>query len=584
MSRNALLVYPEFPTSYWGIQYALEFIGKKSNMPPLGLLTVAAMFTDHYDLRVVDMNIEPLTDEHLDWAGVVFLSAMVIQQKSFNEVVRRCNKRDLTVVAGGPYATSYHNEIEGVDHFVLNEVEEIFPIFLADFENGVASPIYTAPSRPPITATPVPRYDLIPLDRYRSMAIQFSRGCPFDCEFCDITKLFGRIPRTKSNKQILNEMQMLYDLGWRGPVFLVDDNFIGNKRDAMRLLPDIAAWQKARGYPMPMYTEASVNLAEMDALMDAMVDAGFFMAFLGIETPNPNVLRLANKGQNIKNDDDDYLLHAVRTIHRKGLQVTAGFILGLDGDTEDAFDAQIDFIQKAGIPTAMVGLLTALNGTNLYYRLEREGRLTHESSGNNVDFVLNFEPQMDRTTLVEGYLRVLSTLYQPTLRNFFDRCWTQLRHTNMKVRTVPKIGKAEWMAFVKSMKRQVFSRQGPAYLRFLLRTLIHRPTMIAEAVSLGISGYHFEKITRQQVETHDFQTYLQKESESFREWMSNAASVGNARFEELRDEMMRRMELATARYRRAHRDTQANLQDALETFRLTLETLLNQQAGVAKLS
>jgi len=571
MTRNALLVYPEFPLSFWGFQYALEFVGKKSSMPPLGLLTVAAMFPEDYRLRVVDTNVEPLTDEHLAWADVVFLSAMIIQKRSFQEIALRCRNAGIPVVAGGPYPTSCFEEIENVDHFVLDEVEETFASFLTDFENGTAKKVYRAPRRPAVTLSPIPRYDLISLRPYRSMAIQFSRGCPFDCEFCDITKLFGRVPRTKTNEQILREMQSLYDLGWRGPVFLVDDNFIGNKRDAMRLLPDVAAWQKKHGYPFDLFTEASVNLAEMDPLMDAMVDAGFNMVFLGIETPNPKVLQIANKVQNIQRGNENYLLQAVKKIHQKGINVTAGFILGMDGDTEDAFDAQIAFIQQAGIPTAMVGLLTALKGTNLYQRLVNEGRLLQESDGNNVNIALNFIPQMERETLLNGYLRVLSTLYDASLKNFFDRCWTQFQEVCRPKRTKKAhIGKAELRAFVKSLVRQGLSRQGPAYLWFLLRVLARDARRLPDAVALAITGYHFQKLTQEQVRAHSFVSYLSKELNEFREFLAQRSTEGEAFLDALRADVRRRLHNAQAEYHRIHRDTRENLRDSFESFRRAL--------------
>lgn len=579
MSRNALLIYPEFPLSYWGFQYALRFIGKKSSMPPLGLLTVAGMFPEDYRLRVVDTNVEPLTEAHLEWADIAFLSAMVIQKRSFQEIAARCRKAGVPVVAGGPYPTSCFEEIENVDHFVLDEVEETFPTFLRDLESSCAKKVYRAPRRPPVTASPLPRYDLISFQPYRSMAIQFSRGCPFDCEFCDITKLYGRVPRTKTNEQVIREMQSLYDLGWKGPVFLVDDNFIGNKRDAMRLLPEVAAWQKAHNYPFRLYTEASVNLCEMDALMDAMVDAGFDMVFLGIETPNPKVLQIANKNQNVKQGDENYLYKAVRKIQEKGLHVTAGFILGMDGDTEHAFDAQIEFIQKAGIPMAMVGLLTALKGTNLYHRLVAEGRLLEESDGNNVNIALNFVPQMDRETLIQGYLRVLSTLYDSTLKNYFERCWTQIQQVHPRWNGFQGLGKAELKAFVQSLCRQMLSRQGPAYARFLARVARWDIRRLPDAVGMAIMGYHFQKLTQQQLVAHSFLTYLSHEIAEFRERLSQLGSQGEFYWEELRNDVNQRLSRAQRAYRRIHHDVRENLRDTFESFCQTLTISMNERTS-----
>ena len=285
--RNALLVYPECPPSNWGINFALEMLGAKAAFPPLGLLTVAAMFPPKYDLRVVDMNVSPLKDSDLDWADMVFTSTMIVHRESLQKVIERCHHAGVPVVAGGPYPTSNHQDIAGVDHFVLDEAEETFPRFLRDLDKGRAEFIYREPRKPDVTRTPIPRFDLIELSDYSAMCVQFSRGCPFDCEFCDITKLYGRVPRTKSPQQIVEEFEALYRLGWRGYLFLVDDNFIGNRRDALHLLPAIAEWQRAHGYPFRLFTEASVNLARMDSVMDAMIEAGFNGVFLGIETPNP---------------------------------------------------------------------------------------------------------------------------------------------------------------------------------------------------------------------------------------------------------------------------------------------------------
>jgi radical SAM superfamily enzyme YgiQ (UPF0313 family) len=525
-SPKVLLVYPQFPPSYWGFQYALELAGKHASMPPLGLLTVAAMIPGHYQLRLVDMNVAPLTDADLDWSDLVLTSTMVVQRGSLRDVISRCNARRRPVAVGGPYPTSFSDEIGGADHYLLDEVEESFPRFLADWEAGKAARFYRPESKPSIAATPVPRFDLLDLGAYGSMAIQFSRGCPFDCEFCDITKLFGRIPRTKSNAQMLAELDRLHELGWRGSVFLVDDNFIGNKKEALRLLPALAEWQREHGYPFDFYTEASVNLARLEPLLDAMVEAGFTMTFLGIESPNPEALRKTNKPQNTDRGDDDYLFHAVTAIQRKGIEVTGGFILGLDGDGPEVFDAQVDFIQNAGIPIAMVGLLTALRGTDLYSRLEREGRLLAESTGNNVEITLNFKSEIDREVLIAGYRRVLSTLYDDGLKSYFERCWTMLSHLGDRPRPHRPVSASDLLALARSLRLQVFSRQGPAYLKFLTRTLIHRPALFGHAVSLAIKGLHFRKFTVQTLATHEFREAVLAGYQEVEELADQAAAGG----------------------------------------------------------
>ena len=573
---NALLVYPKFPPSYWGAQYALEFIGKKSSMPPLGLLTVAGLFPANYQLKVVDMNVTPLKDEDLQWADMMFTSTMIVQKDSLREVIERARRAQVPVIAGGPHPTTFYEDIEGVDHFVLDEVENTFGQFLAEFENGRAQKFYRSSEKPDVTSSPPPRYDLINVHDYSSMALQFSRGCPFDCEFCDITKLFGRVPRTKSTAQVLAEFDLLYSLGWRGRLFLVDDNFIGNKKDAMRLLPAIAEWQKARQYPFSLYTEASVNLAGLDDLLDAMVAAGFTMAFLGIETPNRAALLKTKKAQNTNRHDDDYLLNAVRKIQAKGLEVTAGFILGLDNDREDVFDAQIDFIQQAGIPVAMVGLLSALKGTDLYKRLQQEGRLLEESSGNNVSVSLNFRTEMDHEVLIDGYKRVLSTIYDPTLKNYFARCLTMLRRVKAERKHAAKIGKRELVALAKSFKRQLFSRQGPAYFKFLMTVLKEKPKQFGDAVRLAIFGYHFEKTTSQQIAVDDFKRYLESEFEMFKQLVSRIANSERQRIAEIQTSVGVLLYRVQVKYGQIHEDFRYCLADALNAFKRSVESQIQE--------
>ena len=568
---NALFVYPEFPPSYWGFKYALDFLGKKSSMPPLGLLTIAGMFPDNYNLKVVDMNVKELTDTHLEWADVVLTSTMIVQKASLYDVVERCNQADVPIITGGPHPTSYYDNIKEecdgtVDHFLFGEVEEIFEDFLTDFESGSAKEVYKETKKPDITKTPPPRYDLIDLDAYGSMALQFSRGCPFNCEFCDITKLFGRVPRTKSNEQMLSEFEMLYKLGWNGAMFVVDDNFIGNKRDAMRLLPAVKEWQEERGFPFSLYTEASVNLVEIPEMLDAMSIAGFNMVFLGIETPNEEALITTSKGQNTSKDEDagSYLLHAIRKIQHKGMEVTGGFIIGLDGDTE--FDSHIDFIQEAGIPMAMAGLLTALKETDLWHRLKLEDRLLDESSGNNTDMTLNFVPEMPREKLIEEYRRVISTLYDPSLKNYFARCYKLLQHMPFTPHNVRSIGKEEIRAFYLSMKRQMFSKQGFEYAKFLTKILLNNRRMFPEAVRLAVMGYHLEKITRHTVAVEDFRSFLNIEMESFKEKIKQFAQTQGGRMHEIQKYAQQLSKRVKSEYDSIHKDFRYAAFNALANF------------------
>ncbi len=379
MKNRILMIYPEFPETYWGFQRSLKFINKKANFPPLGLLTVAALLPDQYDVRLVDMNVSVLSDQDIIDADMVFISAMIIQKSSLLKVIDLCKKYKKTIVAGGPFPTSSYQDIPGVDHFVLNEAEITLPLFLKDLQEGRPEKIYKTEIKPDITLTPVPRFDLLNMNLYASMALQYSRGCPFNCEFCDIIELFGRIPRTKTPEQMVREFQLLYDIGYKGSIFIVDDNFIGNTPNVKILLPQITEWQKARNYPFTLFTEASINLAGDEELMDRMVKAGFNMVFAGIETPDVESLKKTNKIQNTHVD----LHESINKIQRKGLEVTAGFIIGFDSDTVDIARIQTQFIQQSAIPVAMVGLLTALPNTQLYRRLKSEGRILEESSGDN---------------------------------------------------------------------------------------------------------------------------------------------------------------------------------------------------------
>ena len=508
--KNALLLYPRHPPTYWGNNYSLDILGIRAAFPPLGLLTVAAMFPSRYNLRVVDLNVTPLEDTDLEWADLAFTSTMIVQRPSLEQVVERCNRAGVPVIAGGPHPTTFHHEMEGIDHFVLDEVEETFPAFLRDLENGTAKKIHRAPRKPDVTITPLPRFDLIDMNDYYSMCLQFSRGCPFDCEFCDITKLYGRVSRTKTPEQMVAEFDHLYELGWRGPLFLVDDNFIGNKREVTRLLPPIAEWQKERGYPFTLSTEASVNLVRMNDLMDVMIEAGFDTVFLGIETPNPKALKKMKKPQNISMRDDNYLFTAVRKIQQKGMQVQGGFILGLDEDDESAFDAQIEFIQQTGIPIALVGLLTALKDTNLWERLKREGRLLDKPIEINATS-LNFRPQMDPATLIEGYLRVIGTIYDSTLENYFARCLTLLKHLNPVPHINKPVSRHALYAGIMGVRRRLTRDQLPAFSRYIAKASKDHPRMMPLAIRLAAAGHHCEKFTRQQTVIREFKEYLNSE-------------------------------------------------------------------------
>ena len=576
---NALLIYPEHPPTYWGMKTALEVSGKKAVIPPLGLLTVAALFPPKYDLRVLDLNVARLTDADLEWADMVFTSTMIVQRVSLQIVVDRCNLAGVPVVAGGPHPTTFHDEIRGVDHFLLDEVEDTFPRFLQDVEDGIAKPIYRAPLKPDVTRSPLPRFDLINLEDYHTMGLQFSRGCPFDCEFCDITKLYGRVPRTKTPEQMVGEFDLLYRLGWRGQVFLADDNFIGNKRDAMRLLPAVAEWQRDRGYPFVLSTEASLNLARMDKLMEAMVEAGFDAVFLGIETPTPEALIKTKKPQNVSKDDKNFLFNAIGKIQQKGMQVQGGFILGLDDDSDNVFDAQIEFIQETGIPVAAIYLLTALKGTDMYIRLEKEDRLLDASIGTTA-MTLNFRPEMDPEVLLDGYRRVTTALYDPSLKSYFRRCLKLFE----RLKPVPHLLKARTkMAIYSEMmtiRNVLTEEQLPEYSDFIAKVSKRHPRFLSKAIGLAAQGYHFEQFTRQQIAIHDFKESLSEELNLFQETLSKPRSNSTEVLGREQKLLMR----ANAGYRSIpgeFRYTGDGVDEALEAFRHAASELTKQVGQAA---
>ena len=582
VQTKTLLVYPEMPPSFWSMKFTKEFHGRRANLPPLGLATLAAMLPERYEARIVDLNLRALEDADLAWADLVMVSAMIVQSASMEDVIRRCNEEGVPVVAGGPYPTSFHEEIEGVDYLVLDEVENTLPKFLKDLEAGVAKPVYRAPDKPDVTLSPIPRFDLLDMDAYHAMSLQYSRGCPFDCEFCDITKLFGRTPRTKTPGQMVSEFEALYQTGWRGAVFVVDDNFIGNQRKVMELLPELARWQKERGYPFALLTEATVNLARKEKLMDAMMEAGFEWVFLGIETPNPEALRKMKKTQNTSRRHDDYLLSAVRAIQHRGLAVSGGFILGVDGDGEESFDAQIDFIMEAGIPAAFVSPLTVLKGTDLHARMKREGRMLDvQSNGLNGSIELNFKPEMDPAVLLQGYRRVLKTLYDPTQVNYYERCLTMIRHT----RANPYLGRPTHFAgrameerwtTVASMAARVLyrmlcSKKGPAFVKFLVRVVRQDLRLIPEAFTLAAMGFHFEKMTEQLLAVHDFTTYVGSELEALQEDKRPGSAIGATYGGKKEGQVQALLAQVQARYEAIHEDFRVLVDDTLHSFRVAVE-------------
>jgi len=484
---RVLLIYPEYPDTFWSFKHALKFIRKKAALPPLGLLTIGAMLPKEWSKKLVDVNVAKLTEKDLAWADCVFISGMVVQRESAREIIARCKEAGLKIVAGGPLFTSEYKEFEDVDHFVLNEAELTLPSFLADLDKGCAQHIYETSEFCDIRKTPAPLWELMDLKHYASMSIQFSRGCPFNCEFCNVTTLFGHRVRMKKAEQIIAELDGLYNLGWRGPVFFVDDNFIGNKGYLKNhLLPALIQWQKGRKQ-IPFNTEASVNLADDEPLMEMMVQAGFDAVFIGIETPNEESLAECNKQQN-KNRD---LLESVKLMQRAGLQVTGGFIVGFDSDTPSIFQRQVEFIQQSGIVTAMVGLLNAPPGTKLYERMRKEGRLIDFITGDNADGTTNILPRMGLDVLREGYGNLMQQIYSP--KHYYKRAMTFLREYKRPTVRTPLDFQRLLAVLRSSIRLGIFGKERFQYWKIMFWTLFRRPKMLPLTVTLAIYGHHFRK-------------------------------------------------------------------------------------------
>ena len=483
-----LMVYPQYPITFWSFKHALKFISKKSSYPPLGLLTVASMLPEDWEKKMVDMNVNRLTDDDIRWADYVFISAMVIQKESVKEVIIRCRELGTRTVAGGPLFTMEPHDYRDVDHLVLGEAEAILPAFLEDLMNGCAVRLYRSKERPDVCKTPLPMWSLINMKHYSAMNIQYSRGCPFNCEFCDITILNGHRPRTKDTAQLITELDALYDQGWRGGVFIVDDNFIGNKKKLKsEVLPSIIEWRRGKRSPFTLNTETSINLVDDEELIRLMVEAGFDAVFIGIETPNEDSLQECAKAQNRNRDMES----AVRKLHNFGLEVQGGFIVGFDSDPLSIFRSQINFIQNSGIVTAMVGLLNAPPGTRLYRRLKKENRIVRDFDGSNTE--CNFIPKMNYQTLVDGYKHVLDTIYSP--KEYYARITTFLKEFNPYKKHKPSFNfthiRVIWKAF---WILGIWEKGKRYYWRLMVSTVLKRPRSFPVAMKLAIYGYHFRRV------------------------------------------------------------------------------------------
>jgi radical SAM superfamily enzyme YgiQ (UPF0313 family) len=492
-----LLVSPRTPDTFWSFKHAVRFVSRKASMAPLGLLTVAAMLPSDWELKLVDQNVTQLTDKDLNWADYVFLSAMIVHQEAVQEIAARCARMNKTIIAGGPLFTTGYQAFEEIHHFVLGEAEALLHEVVTDLSAGTLKPLYQSTHRPDMMTSPIPRWDLLRFKDYVTMSVQFSRGCPFECEFCDIIVMNGRVPRLKSPSQLIAELDALRKGGWKDNVFIVDDNFIGNKRRTRELLECLIAWREQTRARISFLTEASINLADDPELCALMVRAGFKKVFVGIETPSTEALEECHKVQNRNRD----LLTAVQILQHAGLEVMGGFIVGFDSDKQDIFKRQFEFIQKSGVVTAMVGLLTALPQTRLWHRLKGEGRLEAETSGNNTEAELNFKPRLNREFLQAGYRDLMTRLYEP--KNYYQRIRTFLKqHQPCGPRA--RLSRADVLAFFRSFwALGVWHRGRLGYWRLFWNTLVRRPRQFARAMELAIIGYHFRRVAAQTFVTTD---------------------------------------------------------------------------------
>jgi radical SAM superfamily enzyme YgiQ (UPF0313 family) len=487
---NILLVYPKYPDSFWSYKHALKFISKKAAVPPLGLITVSSMLPAIWQRKLIDLNVTSYKVKDLLWADYVFISAMHIQKDSVSMIIEECQKYKVKIVAGGPLFTQDYQNYPEVDHFVLNEAEITLPLFLNDLMAGHPEKKYSTTEYADMNMSPVPDYKLLNLKAYSNMNLQISRGCPFACDFCEITSLLGHKVRMKDTQQVILELEALYALNWRGPVFIVDDNFIGNKqRIKTNLLPALKSWMKQHKYPFIFNTQVSINIADDAELLELMTESGFDSAFIGIETPDENSLQECNKVQN-KNRN---MIESVKIIQKAGMQVSGGFIVGFDSDSPSIFQRQIDFIQQSGIVTVMVGMLNAPKNTRLYDRLESENRLTVETTGNNTDSTMNFIPKMDFTELRDGYNKIIKNVYSS--KPYYKRIRQFLLNYQPPHFGQKKLGFIYIVALLKSIYLiGIINRNRGEYWKLIIWTLFNRPDLLADAITYTVYGYHYQTV------------------------------------------------------------------------------------------
>jgi len=581
-----LPVYPKFPETFWSHSGTMKFTKTKALIPPLGLATVCAMLPKEFDVkRIIDLNVEDIQERDILEADYVFMSSMHVQSSSHNNVMELARSLETPVVVGGPYATSYPELNQKAEHIITSEAEITLPPFLEDLVNGVAKRFYSPESvqgrikislesngKPVLTQTPIPRWDLIDLANYTMAATQYSRGCPFNCDFCDITNLFGTIPRTKSFSQMLEELDAIYDTGFRGGIFNVDDNLVGNKKNLREFLQRLIIWQEQKDYPFSFVTEASVDLAwdSNKDILEAMVRAGYKEVFIGIESPDPEILKSMNKRQNIKMNPVD----AVRKIQNTGLIVTAGFISGFDGEKPEVFEELYEFIHRAGIPISMTGLLVALKNTRLYDRLEQEGRLRDQAEGSNThNFSLNFEPQLadgfSEQDLINGYKDFLRRIYDD--KDYYSRCNTLQRNLGHTPH-LTKTAKTERKIFYRFLKDQLLGRNITwETVKYLTKTAVRNPKYFAQAVTDTVRLLHFKGITDAAIEAEDYiprvislyDGFLQEAGEICLRYQGNLRKTRTS----IKRKAEKLIERAEKSYHLLHEDFRQNAYQVLEDLR-----------------
>ncbi|MBM2818222.1 MAG: radical domain iron-sulfur cluster-binding oxidoreductase with cobamide-binding-like domain [Parcubacteria group bacterium] len=571
---KVLMIYPLFPDSFWSFRKAVEILGKKATMPPTCLATIAAMLPKEYFevLPILDLNIEPLLDDYIIKSDLIMLSAMIVQSESLEKIIGRIKHFGKMVAVGGPYATSYRDRMESMRYknliLILNEAETTLSPFIEDWLQGCPKPFYdensvrsrsksalTKEGKPFITETPIPRWDLLKIDKYACMSVQFSRGCPFNCEFCDITLLYGHIPRTKTPEQLIAEIEALRALGWRGSVFIVDDNFIGNRLGVQELLPEIIKWQNKHNFPFSFFTEASLNLADdnMKDIRTGMVAAGFDKVFCGIESTNAEVLEKMGKSQNRGN-----IAEKVKILQKDGLEVIAGFIIGSDSDMQTVFDDIFKFLQNEGIVFAMVGLLTALRGTALYNRLQAEGRLRTESSGNNTHQIsLNFKPTLDESFLIDGYIGLLDKLYSS--ENYYARCIKLREKLGSPHRSVP-LNFSRILAAFRIFYRKLIKNPDWEFVKFILGTLFMAPRNMTVAIEQAVKLIHFQEITKEAVRVHQYPKQVEILVRRFKKHIAEIKGNADRRLRKLDKLEQKVIKQIRKMYESIHRDYRANVE------------------------